>query len=361
MGKKIYWVTGPKNKLDTGVGLYSKYLIEGFDVPGVTLKKIVIPFDARTILRYVYQYLYLPFYLLFSVKEDDCVILYEESYAFLNLIKKIKNVDVILIFHHLYKGNKNLSFIERCKNLSLRLNLKLSDMSNVIIFPSECSKRDFETVVTKFSGDKWIIPNSFNFKKDSDVSYLLEHGGRKESNECKLLYVGTDEARKNLVTFIEALGLLKNKNKFSLTIIGKSIVEKTRFKIVEELQLNKVNYLIKDCVTDEELKFYYSEADVFIAPSTLEGFGRTPIEAQNFRCIVLASDIGIFRETMQDTALFIEKPLDKYNWAAKLEHIIFNYKNYNKMVERGVNNSLKYKKEVICRKFNKKIKMFVGK
>lgn len=62
-------------------------------------------------------------------------------------------------------------------------------------------------------------------------------------------------------------------------------------------------------VTDVDLSYFYSAADVFVYPSLVEGFGLPPVEAEYCGAPVIASDIPIFREVLSDTAVLIP-PLD---------------------------------------------------
>jgi glycosyltransferase involved in cell wall biosynthesis len=51
-------------------------------------------------------------------------------------------------------------------------------------------------------------------------------------------------------------------------------------------------------VTDAQLAALYKQADVFVFPSSHEGFGLPPIEALSFGCPVVASDISCLREVL---------------------------------------------------------------
>lgn len=57
-------------------------------------------------------------------------------------------------------------------------------------------------------------------------------------------------------------------------------------------------------VTEAELRWLYERAALFVFLSLGEGFGLPPVEALDFGCPVLASDLPIFRETLGDGAVF---------------------------------------------------------
>jgi glycosyltransferase involved in cell wall biosynthesis len=48
----------------------------------------------------------------------------------------------------------------------------------------------------------------------------------------------------------------------------------------------------KENVSDSELRRLYSDADIFVCPSWVEGFGLTPMEASACGCAVVATNVG---------------------------------------------------------------------
>lgn len=67
--------------------------------------------------------------------------------------------------------------------------------------------------------------------------------------------------------------------------------------------------IITGRVTDVDLAYFYSAADVFVYPSLVEGFGLPPVEAEHCGTSVIASDIPVFREVLSENA-FLIPPLD---------------------------------------------------
>lgn len=70
-------------------------------------------------------------------------------------------------------------------------------------------------------------------------------------------------------------------------------------------------------ITDEKLQWYYQNALLFVYPSLYEGFGIPPLEAIFFRCPVLISDIPVFKEIFDDTAVYFN-PKSKEDLKSKI-------------------------------------------
>lgn len=117
------------------------------------------------------------------------------------------------------------------------------------------------------------------------------------------LYVGLRRPRKNLITLLKALPLLPKD--FSLVIAGPKDHRYLNLDIAaRELGINHRIIETGPLERDEELAILYQKASVLIFPSLCEGFGFPLLEALAAGCPVAASDIPIFREIANDSALF---------------------------------------------------------
>lgn len=100
-----------------------------------------------------------------------------------------------------------------------------------------------------------------------------------DSAKLKILHIGSNIQRKNIPVLIRALGLLKQRHiDFSFVKIG------GQFPADQLAMIQKAG--IQDHIvflgnrTTEELPMIYSLCDIFVFPSTYEGFGRPILEAQ---------------------------------------------------------------------------------
>jgi len=124
-----------------------------------------------------------------------------------------------------------------------------------------------------------------------------------------LLFVGTVEPRKNLLTLVRALAELTRQTDFQrpqLVIAGqKGWLTDELFALIEgsgsSAQIHFTGY-----VSDADLAALYSSCRVCVYPSLYEGFGLPPLEAMSCGAPVITSRIPVIRETVGDAARLIE-------------------------------------------------------
>ena len=90
-------------------------------------------------------------------------------------------------------------------------------------------------------------------------------------------------------------------------------------------------------VSDEELRRLYRTASIFIFPSTYEGFGIPPLEAQACGCPVVASDCAPMDEVLQDSVEYAD-PRDAETFATAIRLLLTNSSYANVLVEKGFQN-----------------------
>lgn len=124
-----------------------------------------------------------------------------------------------------------------------------------------------------------------------------------------LLSVGTFEPRKNYLLTIKIFSELKKKVEFrdlklvlagSMGWLTRSILKAIRTSSARDA------IMIWETPTDEELRFLYNSASVFLYPSFFEGFGFPPLEAQACGCPVVASNRSSLPEVLQNSALLVD-------------------------------------------------------
>ena len=123
-----------------------------------------------------------------------------------------------------------------------------------------------------------------------------------------LLFVGTIEPRKNLLTLVRALAEILRTTPLrpQLVIAGKKgWLSDDLFAYIEESEAAD-RILFTGYVTDEELRALYSSCRAFVYPSLYEGFGLPPLEAMACGAPVIASDIGSIREAVGSGARLVD-------------------------------------------------------
>ncbi len=242
----------------------------------------------------IYDLFVLPFYC--KKMKIDILHLPKSSCNFSKSFKKITTLHDLIPITHPETENK-LNW------LYWKLNFWLaSKFADKIITDSTFSK---EQIVKKYNLDKNKI----------DVVYLgIDKKTRKASkNEIKqikkkyglknkfLLFVGTIQPRKNIARCIEAIILLrnKNKNKFDFVIAGRK-----GWKVNLKL-LNKKFVNILGFIPDKDLKLLYKSAEALLYVSLNEGFGFPIIEAQSYGCPVITSSVSSMPEIASKGAILV--------------------------------------------------------
>jgi len=119
-----------------------------------------------------------------------------------------------------------------------------------------------------------------------------------------ILYLGTLEPRKNLVTLLQAYAGLHETDAHLVLAGGQGWLYEDIFAEVERLNLeNRVHF--PGYLPDDELPLWYNAADVFAYVSWYEGFGLPILEAMACGTPVVASSTTSLPEVAGDAALLV--------------------------------------------------------
>lgn len=160
-------------------------------------------------------------------------------------------------------------------------------------------------IIDKFKIDKDKIAVTYESGEIEDNKPFF-NGQTHIINGLKyLLYVGNAHPHKNLDKLIQAFSLLLEKEPLiKLVLVGDDGFFYQRLKNqVRSSNLSK-NIIFTGKLNNYDLKEYYKNALAFVFPSLSEGFGIPGLEAMNYNCPVIASDIPVFKEIYKDAALY---------------------------------------------------------
>jgi len=146
------------------------------------------------------------------------------------------------------------------------------------------------------------------FKKNNKDE-IIRFRHFKELPERFILFVGSIEPRKNLISLLKAYLLLPEyiKRDFTLLLVGfKGWKNADILDLLNNLKGN-VEYL--GSVDTDELACLYRKASCFVYPSLYEGFGLPPLEAMACGCPVIVSNAASLPEVCDDAAYYV----DQYN------------------------------------------------
>jgi glycosyltransferase involved in cell wall biosynthesis len=136
---------------------------------------------------------------------------------------------------------------------------------------------------------------------DRSFTNHITQSRKTNHDEYALIYTGSLYPHKNIKVVLQ---LLQQQPNITLTIIG------SRSVFRDQIEQQCLEMAIADQVTfagyvpDEKLATLYQQADALVQPSLSEGFGLTGLEALATGLPAIVSDIPIFREIYQDSAIY---------------------------------------------------------
>ena len=207
-----------------------------------------------------------------------------------------------------------------------------------IITISNSSKNDIINEYRILANKVEVIPLGIKDVNASDMnkSEFIEKYNLKNPY---VLFVGTLQPRKNIAKLIEAFAKLKTENLKLKTSLDLVIVGRKGWdyeKILEAPDKFGVSERVKflEDVTNEDLPLFYKNAEVFLLPSLYEGFGLPILEAMQYDCPVVTSNVSSLPEAGGDAAIYFD-PNNAEDIAEKIEKVISDPKLREEMVRKG--------------------------
>ncbi len=123
-----------------------------------------------------------------------------------------------------------------------------------------------------------------------------------------VLFVGTVEPRKNLITLVRALDKLMRETDLrpQLVIAGQKGWRTDELYSYVNKPVLRDRVLFTGYISDTDLRTLYSSCRAAVYPSIYEGFGLPPLEAMACGAPVITSRIPVIMETSAGAALLIE-------------------------------------------------------
>ncbi|MFH1610683.1 MAG: glycosyltransferase family 4 protein [Patescibacteria group bacterium] len=248
--------------------------------------------------------------LIYRLRKFDVVQLHHPFFGATEIVwlaKKLGLIKKLVVFCHMEFIPKNLFF--RFFWLPDRIILKslLNSSSKVVV-----SSLDY---VRQLSINKYFKKNKEKFVEIPFGSQFNLPELKEKQGDKNILFVGALDKAHNfkgvdilLKSFKEVLAENPSETIYAshgasikLNIVGGGDMKEEYIKQAKDLGIiNKVNF--PGCVTDEELKEYYANCDIFVLPSTDSGeaFGLVLVEAMSFAKPVIASDLPGVRTVCRD-------------------------------------------------------------
>jgi glycosyltransferase involved in cell wall biosynthesis len=208
--------------------------------------------------------------------------------------------------------------------------------ADAIITVSEATAADVEKELQIPRDRITVIHNGLDLNQASpQPSVEREIAQKYELPERFLLFVGTIEPRKNLLTLLEAARILVDEHwDGELLLAGASGPKDHEFKnAVRQLDLrHRVRML--GYVPPADLRTIYRRARGLVNPSIWEGFGLPPLEAMACGIPVIVSEVPAHREVAGDAAYFVD-PKDPTSIARGIEQVWTDVRLREQLIAAG--------------------------
>jgi glycosyltransferase involved in cell wall biosynthesis len=232
--------------------------------------------------------------------------------------KKIVTIHDTMVFDH----PKFYGILQRIfRQYQLHRSVLIADMVvTVSHFTRDCVLRNFSSF-KNVAGIK-VIHEGIELPTVSE-DQALKVGNKKRF--C--LFVGVGRKNKNLRFLVQVHNVLVTEFGYlgSLIIVGN--IPSTLADELKEVSANPDLIEFPGFVSNEKKQHLYLECDVFVFPSTYEGFGLPPLEAAVHGAPVVVSDIDVMREVCSEFAWFgnLEDPAE---FAATVNEVITHSRGY---------------------------------
>ena len=250
---------------------------------------------------------------------------------------KIKTIVTIhdLIFMrypHLFKKIDRNIYYQKFKSACNR--------ANKIIAVSQQTKRDIieffniseEKIKVVYQGCNLVFQSKISQSKRKEVK------NKYQLPKNYLLYVGSIEERKNLLTLLKTI---KEMPQQKLVVIGEgSVYKKKCINYIKQNNISERVILLKGLKKDE-LASIYQEAEILIYPSIFEGFGIPIIEALFSELPVITNKKGCFSEAGGPDTIYIN-PLSIQEMKKSIQKIINSDNLKEKMKKNGLIHAQKF-------------------
>ena len=267
---------------------------------------------------------------------NDDIIIHHYS-GFSNIIKEIEkcNCKKVMIYHNITPPQ----FLEgkakqECKKGITQLN-KIKDLYNYFVGDSDYNIKCLINLGICNQGD--ILPIILDFDK-------IDIHKTRESKTTNFLFVGRVAQNKKIEDIIKLFDCYycNIDCKCKLFLVGNNTFSEVYtnylLKYIEQLK-SKKSIFFTGKVSNEDLKNYYLNADIFICMSEHEGFCIPLIESMYYQIPVLAYNAGAISYTMGNSGIILNNK--NYDVASKLIYLILTNNAIKEKIIADQNNNLK--------------------
>ncbi|MDB2622078.1 glycosyltransferase family 4 protein [Flavobacteriales bacterium] len=335
-----------KDQSDSDFLIYTPKLKKHEEVAFVEMHHNIFTKTPSSLLYKFLKFLWRPYFVLQQAQKDQ-IDLYHGLSNELPFGSRWRSMKKIVTIHDLIF----LRFPEQYKLLDRMVydfkSKYACKHADKIIAISEQTKKD----IIEFYG---VNPNKIEviyqtchpiFKEKASEEFLAQTRSKYQLPDEFLLYVGSINERKNLMTLLESLCQLPDEK---LVVVGRGKAYKEKcMTFIQENNLSDRVFLV-DVSENVDLAAIYQLADIMIYPSLFEGFGIPIIEALFSKTPVITSQGSCFSEAGGTHTMYINptKSLELKEAVLKIKK---NPKLRLEMLEQGYAHAQKFSENYIAK------------
>ena len=284
-------------------------------------------------------------YLVQLIKQDKLDIYHGLSHELPIGIDKTSICSVVTIHDIIYKFHPEdfPLFDRKIYDYKFRY---ACEKSNRIIAISESTKTDIMLHYGVEEDKISVIYQTCNdaFKQSITEEQIEQTLNQYHLPEQFLLYVGTINQRKNLLSVVQAMHQLGDKVKIPLLVVGNG--KQYKQTIVDYIKKHNLESKIvfAPYIQNTDLPAIYHRAKIFIFPSRYEGFGIPIIEALYSRTPVITSRLSSLPEAAGPGAHYIDVD-DPSTIASGILEILQSPEYYKQLVTNGYDHVQQFNDE----------------
>ena len=302
----------------SGIGTYISELVLGLESLGSSKYEYIFSHKLTNKKNYVnsnYKFLRLFFHLKYFIWKQiilpiklilvkpDLIICPDYVLPFFNL-----NTKQICVFHDAFFWDYPENYNKYWGYYFRFLIKNCLEDDTTIVTTSETSKINLSKY---FSNEIKFVYQSFK-PNLNDKEFKLERFNVKKNKY--ILHVGSFDKRKNILTLVKAFNIFKTSHNIldiKLLLVGKQNINGSSIILNQIINFIKKNNLkndviLTDYLTDFDVIGLYSNALIYIFPSSDEGFGIPILESFSNDLPVICSDIPIFKEIGANNVVYFE-------------------------------------------------------
>ncbi|MGD0341673.1 MAG: glycosyltransferase family 1 protein [Bacteroidales bacterium] len=186
------------------------------------------------------------------------------------------------------------------------------------------------------------------FWNNCSEEYRIEIRTRYSLPERYILYVGTVEERKNLLSIVQALHV--SGINIPLVVVGRKVNPYYRkvLNYITDHRLDKIIFL--EGIKNSDLPVIYRDAECFIYLSFVEGFGIPLLEALVSGTPVITTEGGCFAEAAGPGSIYVD-PHDPEKIGKAIIKVTSDKDLRDKMIRIGAEYADNFKDEIIARDY----------